>query len=246
MNGPELLDALWSRYAAEVPYAATFVRLSGGTFRNDHVAFRGLAGRTGIDVFAPVFEALGWKRAGAYEFPDAHLSAIHLSHPDGLPRVFLSELHADRLAGDAREILERSVEPPPPATGDLVAWFAAPRGGVHPVDLEIVDRASQYGAWLLCFGRKVNHFTASVDDVEAWQAKLLAAGVPMKQEIEGARGGPLRQTATAAAKVLVKRADRKELLEWPYAYFEIAQRAPGFDGFLTPQARNLFDMTKRS
>jgi hypothetical protein len=32
---------------------------------------------------------------------------------------------------------------------------------------------------------------------------------------------------------------------WPYAYFEIAQRAPGFDGFLGPQARALFDMTKR-
>ena len=32
---------------------------------------------------------------------------------------------------------------------------------------------------------------------------------------------------------------------FPYAYFEIAERRDGFDGFLAPQARQLFEMTSR-
>src|SRR4051794_6615250 len=104
-DAARLLDLLWRRYAAHVPYAETFTRLSGADFRNDHVAFRSLkrAG-SGIGLFAPAFERLGWRRAGEYDFPDARLDAIHLSHPDGLPRVFLSQLRSDELSAPARQI----------------------------------------------------------------------------------------------------------------------------------------------
>src|SRR5918998_137531 len=99
-----LLDLLWERYAAEVPYARTFVQLSGGSFRNDHVALRSLARPGGgIALFSRPFERLGWKAAGAYTFPDAHLSAIYMSHPAGLPRVFISELKSEELSPRARE-----------------------------------------------------------------------------------------------------------------------------------------------
>ena len=91
----------------------------------------------------------------------------------------------------------------------------------------------------------MNHFTGAVDDIEAWVARMRAAGVPMKADIEGAPGTSLRQTATHAHPLPVRLADGGTR-SWPYAYFEIAQRAPGFDGFLGPQARALFDMTKRS
>ena len=94
-------------------------------------------------------------------------------------------------------------------------------------------------------GRKVNHFTGAVDDIDAWVARMRGAGVGMKQDIEGAPGTALRQTATSAAPVTITLADGRTR-SWPYAYFEIAQRSPGFDGFLGPQARALFDMTKRS
>jgi hypothetical protein len=57
------------------------------------------------------------------------------------------------------------------------------------------------------------------------------------------RGAGLRQTATRAAPRKVKLRDRER--EWPYAYLEIAERNGGFDGFVTSQARQLFDMTKR-
>ena len=267
----QLLELLWQRYAEHVPYAGTFVRLAAGRFDNDHVAFRSVRRPgSGIALFAPVFERLGWRRAGTYDFPDARLDAIHLSHPDGLPRIFLSELRAAELSPRAQEILSTlpADEPPPivdagttdapeatrtpvdaapMATPDriaaLAAWFCSP--GIIPSEAALLEleRESQYGAWLLLFGREVNHFTATVDDVEAWARRMADAGVPMKGEIEGAPGAGLRQTATRAAPRVV-RTDRGDR-EWPYAYLEIAQRSGGFDGFVAAQARQLFEMTKR-
>ncbi len=246
-DATRLLDLLWERYAAEVPYARTFVQLSGGSFRNDHVALRSLARPGGgIALFARVFERLGWKPAGQYTFPDTHLSAIYLSHPEGLPRVFISELLPERLSPEAQRLLATlPEEPPPPESPEALAdWFSAPPPPEEAALLAL-EKESQYGAWLLAFGRKVNHFTGAVEDVEVWQRRMREAGVPMKSAIEGEPGSPLRQTATYAAPASIRLADGRSR-EWPYAYFEIAQRAPGFDGFLGPQARALFDMTKRS
>ncbi|MFP2927375.1 DUF1338 domain-containing protein [Pyxidicoccus sp. 3LG] len=247
-HATRLLDLLWERYASEVPYARTFVQLSGGSFRNDHVALRSLARPGGgIALFSQPFGRLGWKAAGAYTFPDAHLSAIYMSHPAGLPRVFISELKSEELSPRARELLAAlPMDPPPPSHEDveaLAAWFSPPPPPDEASLLEL-EKESQYGAWLLAFGRKVNHFTGSVDDVEVWQRRMREAGVPMKADIEGAAGTSLRQTATHAAPLPVTLASGGTRA-WPYAYFEIAQRSPDFDGFLGPQARALFDMTKR-
>jgi len=231
-----LLDQLWDRYAAHVPYARTFVQLAQGKFRNDHVAFRSLD----LANIARVFEDLGWTRAGEYDFPDTHLNAIHLSKP-GEPRVFVSELRAGELSPRAQRILEQL--PPDPPFDGTPDWFRGPGLTPSEKDLLELERESQYGAWLLLFGREVNHFTASVPDVEEWQRRMRDAGIPMKDEIEGAPGAGLRQTATKAAPRRVRVKERER--DWPYAYLEIAERNRGFDGFVTTQARQLFDMTKR-
>jgi hypothetical protein len=163
-----LLDELWAGYAAQVPYARTFVELSKGSFRNDHVAFRSLD----LAPVARLFEGLGWQRKGVYDFPDAHLNAIHLSKP-GEPRVFVSELRVQDLSPRARELLARLPEAEP-ARADP-SWFVAPEPRFHASELLELERESQYAAWLCLFGREVNHFTAAVDDVEAVAARLREA-----------------------------------------------------------------------
>ncbi|HEY1101073.1 MAG TPA: DUF1338 family protein [Myxococcota bacterium] len=250
-----LLDRLWRRYAADVPHVQRFCALAAqhtgsSGFENDHIALRTVANDgdgSGIRVFADVFERLGWRRRDPYVFPDVHLRAVYLSQP-GLPRVFISELDPTALPVDAQRALSTLQAPPAPDDVDaLAAWFSAParpdRGAV-----DAIGRVSQYAAWLLCFDRRVNHFTAAVDDVAAWQQRLIADGVPMKAEIEGDvvpdGGSGLRQTATAAAALPVTFADGS-VDQRPYAYFEIAERKGGFDGFLAQQARQLFDQTRR-
>jgi hypothetical protein len=131
-------------------------------------------------------------------------------------------------------------------------------------DVVELNKVSQYAAWVLVHGYNVNHFTSlinshgvpALDDIEKTIAALSAAGVPMKTEIEGERGSKLRQSATEAVKIDVQVAEQgvPAAMPWTYAYFELAQRdavvdpASGkrvrFEGFLGPQATNLFEMTR--
>ena len=131
-------------------------------------------------------------------------------------------------------------------------------------DVEKLNKVSQYAAWVLVHGYNVNHFTSlinshgvpALDDIEKTIAALEKAGVPMKKEIEGERGSKLRQTATEAVTIDVAVHEKgfPTSMPWTYAYFELAQRdavsdpATGkkvrFEGFLGPQATNLFEMTR--
>lgn len=131
-------------------------------------------------------------------------------------------------------------------------------------DVVALNRESQYAAWVLVHGYNVNHFTSlvnshgveSLDDLEKTIDALRRAGVPMKPEIEGEPGSKLRQSATEAVTipVAVTDAGQSTTIDWTYAYFELAERNEvldpqtgrlvRFEGFLGPQATNLFEMTR--
>jgi hypothetical protein len=284
-----VFDALWERYRERVSYARAYQELvaaAGGAFENDHVAFRTYAAQKpwlGLAAVSRPFEALGWRAAGTYDFPDKKLSSVHLAPPrPGLPKVFVSELRlwelspaARRVAldsaekakavlsdGDLCDLLHAAALPAPRAkalAGRLVAHFSRPWPAPAKADVELMERESQFGAWVLLHGHSVNHFTSAVhahgvpalDDIEKTVAALKAAGVPMKPAIEGARGSRLRQSSTEAVSLPTPmRVGRKEaLFPWTYAYFELAERplvdGRRFEGFLGGQATNLFEMTRR-
>lgn len=133
-------------------------------------------------------------------------------------------------------------------------------------DVEALNAESQYAAWVLVHGFNVNHYTAlinshqieSLDSIEKTIKALQAAGVPMKDNIEGEPGSKLRQSATGAVEidVAVRENGTETTMPWSYAYLELAQRgnitdpetgeSVQFEGFLGPQATHLFEMTKRS
>src|SRR4051812_27415520 len=83
-----LFDRLWSEYRRRVSYVQMYeqvIRLHGGTFVNDHIAFRTLATQSpssGIHSLSRIFEALGYRAAGNYFFDDKQLSAVHFQHPN--------------------------------------------------------------------------------------------------------------------------------------------------------------------
>ncbi|PKO20142.1 DUF1338 domain-containing protein [candidate division BRC1 bacterium HGW-BRC1-1] len=138
-----------------------------------------------------------------------------------------------------------------------------PWGPVAESVIKRVNGASQYGAWVLLHGYNVNHFTGYVNrhgvdlvgDIESLIAELKKRGVPMKSDIEGARGSKLRQTSTEAVRVPVQVIGddgKTKQIEWTYAYMEYAERGEVeengkrvlFQGFLGPQAAGLFEMTR--
>lgn len=228
-----LLDTLWLRYRGRVEYARRYEELvakHGGTFLNDHVAFRSFASQkpsTGIHSVSRIFAALGYRPAGGYEFPDKHLASVHFDHPNPrFPKLFVSELKVWELPREARVLIEESLsshrEPIGDATlgalaagdagalAEAVQWFGTlPWRLPERKAVEALNRHSQFGAWVLVNGYEVNHFTASVDahgvaalsDIDKTVAAMRAAGIPMKAEIEGAPSSPLRQSSTEAVVV---------------------------------------------
>jgi hypothetical protein len=264
-----LLDSLWERYRSRVSYARTYEELvsrHGATFLNDHMAFRTIAWQdpaAGIFSISRLFESLGYKQAGCYEFPDKKLSAIHYAHSTpGFPKLFISQLKSWELSPKAQKIIAKSLNKhrrPPPLGKPSPKFFAdLPWPLPQKKDVESLNEESQFGAWVLLNGYDVNHFTASIDlhgagpleDIEKTVAALRAEGVPMKPEIEGERGSRLRQSATEAVVIPMKAKNGSKTVRfsWPYAYFELAERpvidGKRFEGFLGGQATNLFEMTR--
>src|SRR5687768_2045361 len=78
----QLFDTLYARYRERMDYVRKYeevVQSHGGTFVNDHIAFRTLAAEKptlGILMISRIFEALGYSSANCYEFPDKHFSSI--------------------------------------------------------------------------------------------------------------------------------------------------------------------------
>lgn len=204
----------------------------------------------------PAFPKLFVSELRAWELSPSSRAVVERalrSHRPALPDALLAELA--RPAPKARPRLLKAL---------LRHFTALPWDPPRLSDVQALDRESQFGAWVLLHGYEVNHFTASVDahgvdalsDIEKTVAALRAAGVPMKAEIEGGRGSKLRQSSTeaAVAPVLVRDRGRSRRVPWTYAYFELAERpllpdpATGrparFEGFLGPQAAQLFEMTR--
>ncbi len=187
-----LFDWLWDEYRERVAYAQTYENLlssRGGNFRNDHLAFRTFATQSpwsGIAAISRPFEALGYRAAGTYDFPDKHLTSIHFAPPsDNLPKIFISELRVWELSPKARKAIMGSVAKTAPGLTDveladlediarvgagrreklLRRWavqFARRWPAPKAADAVALERESQFGAWTLLHGHTVNHFTAAV------------------------------------------------------------------------------------
>ena len=186
----------------------------------------------------------------------AIIQRVLASHRPPLSAETLSSLM--RLSeGDQTEIatLQRTVV----EQFHQLPWEIPNQDQVHQLN----DR-SQYAAWVLVHGYNVNHFTSlvnshgvkSLDDIDKTAKVLRDAGVPMKDRVEGESGSKLRQTATQAVviDVPVDVGGKPGTIPWTYAYFELAERGDvidpetnqpnRFEGFLGPQATQLFEMTR--
>lgn len=192
-----LFDRLWQDYRRRVPYAERYVQLvaeRGGRVVNDHIAFRSLNVElpmqpAGIEALRRIFTTLGYRVAGNYDFPDTHLTAIHLLHEDPwMPKLFMSQLEVDRLAPEiAGQIREAALAAQPgyrypdeiitalaedrldtrhltDAVDRLVKVFRRPWSPPPRATVLAANAASQYAAWTLLHGNSINHFTAWINE----------------------------------------------------------------------------------
>jgi hypothetical protein len=240
-----LWNTLWQDYYHRVEYARIYQQMiqeARFTIANDHLAFRSLGltinrnGKEinlGIPYLAKIIEALGYEKAGEYEFSDRYLQASHYQHPEqdrlNLPKLFISELIVDALpatlAQQIKEIVNTgnffhqqdlnqwlTTESPETIITQLKAIFSRPWQPPKRSLVEAVNTVSQYGAWVLLHGYTVNHFTGYINhhhtsiysDIEKTAQALGDRGIPMKNKIEGSAKTGLRQTATVAVTEMVE------------------------------------------
>jgi hypothetical protein len=258
-----IFDVLWRDYSALNPQAGrihALLEARGETLVNDHVAFRTFAHPgLGIEAMAEPFVRLGYVPAGDYAFTEKKLTARHYRHPDARhPKVFISQIHMDRLSAGARSMLLGLINQIPAGFTAREDWIAA--GRPWEVDFTTYDalaRESEYAAWMSAFGFRANHFTVFANALRTFPGLaeldnfLKAEGFRLNASGGEIKGSPeiyLEQSSTLANEAEVDFAGAKHTV--PGCYYEFARRYPMpdgtlFQGFNDKSADKIFESTDR-
>jgi hypothetical protein len=212
----------------------------------------------GAELFRRLLVPLGYQEVGLYPLDRLHMTGRVFTHadlPEQVPQYFVSELHVDRLAPQAREAVTRTVANSVDPLGDEAlsllddlagqGWVAlddaarlipmlVPCFGRHHLDPRLDDyetllRHSAEMAWIATEGNAFNHATDRVPNVEAL-AQSLRDDWPLKDTVEYSRSGRVRQTALLADPIVRQFQNAQEA--------SIAQQVPGsFFEFITRDLR---------
>lgn len=261
----DLLNALWSDYAAMTPQAARIHNLMssrGERIVNDHIAMRTYGdSRLGLDVLAASFERHGYVARDNYEFTAKKLRARHFEHPDpSRPKVFISELKLEEFSDGLQSIVAGLLEQIGP---DIAAHPDLPVAGRlwAPVRYDVYETLlaeSEYAGWVAAHGLRANHFTVSLNALTGFTTLaelnvfLTENGFRLNAaagEIKGTPDQFLEQSSTLADIVTVDFADGPR--EIPGCYCEFAKRyvlpdGTLFQGFVAKSADRIFESTDRN
>lgn len=253
---------LWRDYTAITPQAEQVKQIfaqTDGEVINDHVAFRTFAGTPlQIDNLEPLILSLGYARQGSYDFEAKKLRAYSFIHPDPqAPKIFCSELLVDQLSAESQAIIAKYTAQIEAQALDLSVFWSG-RHWAMPSwdDYNALLAESEYGAWLLAIGVRVNHFTVSVnhlsssDTLEDVLRRVKEAGFAVNSvggEVKGSAEELLEQGSTLADRSSVEFADG-DSHEIPTCFYEFALRYPDADGqlyqgFIAASADKIFEST---
>lgn len=261
-----LFSALWEDYTAITPSARAIRTLlkhrsQSDEIINDHVAFRTFnLAKTQLSKLAAHFEALGYSAQGDYNFEAKKLTAKHYQHKDlTKPKVFISELRVEELSDNAQAIIQNMLKNfDENVTTQDNFLYSGTHWQVSQADYRALLAESEYAAWMAAWGFRANHFTVSVNhlnavpDLSATNQILKNAGYVLNTaggEIKGGRDVCLAQSSTMADKMPVQFSDAE--LTIPSCFYEFAERFPLpngelYQGFVAASADKIFESTNAS
>lgn len=259
-----LFEKLWADYSTMNHQALAIHRAleaRGEKVVNDHVAFRTFNHpKVNIAALAAPFLKLGYvdKSGGGYRFPDKHLFARHFEHPEpNQPKVFISEL----LTRDCSPALQKNIRTLSDQIPDSFAEspdFLISGTPWKPVSWQTYQellKESEYAAWLVAFGFRVNHFTVFYNSLKTFKGLsdlnqfIQNLGFKLNAvagEVKGSKEVFLEQSSTLAHPVEVQFLDQKMVI--PACYYEFASRyampdGKLFQGFIPDSATKIFEST---
>eukprot|EP00184_Porphyridium_aerugineum_P001801 CAMPEP_0184699204 /NCGR_PEP_ID=MMETSP0313-20130426/5556_1 /TAXON_ID=2792 /ORGANISM="Porphyridium aerugineum, Strain SAG 1380-2" /LENGTH=379 /DNA_ID=CAMNT_0027158253 /DNA_START=789 /DNA_END=1928 /DNA_ORIENTATION=+ len=256
----DLLKSLLNNYKKQTPDAIKIEELmvaekivpNAAAIENDHIAFRTFNDPAlGIDSIEQVFVPLGYKKRDYLNFEDKKLNAYWYSPPsEDLPRVFVSEIRVQDLSLAAQSIIHKhipsNIPSPKKSTMSLedrvkalkenkmgMSQIAWPK--VERKEYKVLAEESEYAAWVLLHGHKINHFTIALQNLPAGYNTCTQFNQWLKDrdfvlntaggEVKTSHDGLLMQSATIAARVPYT-FNCGTTVPVPYAYVEFAERLP--------------------
>ncbi len=259
----KLFQSLWNDYTTRLcPSAAKVHRVleEDEALINDHIALRTFSLEPlGIETLARPFLELGYQECGDYVFEAKHLTAKHYQHPDATqPKVFISQLEVALCSPQLQEIVANLVsqfEPTQLTSSDFL--YQGRLWDISYQDYLLLSQESEYAAWLAAHGYGANHFTVSVnqlnafDSVKAVNDHIREVGFTINESGGEVKGSPevlLEQSSTMADKVVVSFSDGTQTI--PGGFYEFALRYPMpngelYQGFVAASADKIFESTDK-
>ncbi|NRB68680.1 MAG: DUF1338 domain-containing protein [Vibrio sp.] len=261
MTPQVLFQSLWNDYIQRLcPSADNVHQLlqENEPLINDHIALRTFnVAPLGIETLAKPFIDVGYKPCGDYEFESKKLVAKHFEHPDPKqPKVFISELKVNECSPELQDIVAKLVEQ---LDTDKLKGHEFLSGGrlwdLSFADYQLLAKESEYASWLAAHGYGANHFTVSVNQLNAFEEvkgvndHLREAGYTINESGGEVKGSPdvlLEQSSTMADKVPVTFTEGTEMI--PGGFYEFAKRYPMsngelYPGFVAASADKIFEST---
>ena len=261
MTPQVLFQSLWNDYIQRLCPSADKVHhllQENEPLINDHIALRTFnVAPLGIETLAKPFIDAGYKPCGDYEFESKKLVAKHFEHPDPKqPKVFISELRVTECSPELQAIVAKLVEQ---LDTDKLKGHEFLSGGrlwdLSFADYQLLAKESEYASWLAAHGYGANHFTVSVNQLDAFEEvkgvndHLREAGFTINESGGEVKGSPdvlLEQSSTMADKVPVTFTEGTEMV--PGGFYEFAKRYPMsngelYPGFVAASADKIFEST---
>lgn len=262
MTPNAFFDSLWQNYIDITPQAEQIRQLfeaTDGDVINDHVAFRTFANTPlQLDNLVPLILDMGYEVQGDYDFKAKKLRAKSFIHPDHtVPKIFISELLTDQLSETAQAIIGKyTAEMTEQSVDHSVFWSGLHWSTPAWEDYQTVMDESEYGAWLLAIGIRVNHFTVSINHLTSTNSirevlqRVKDAGFAVNTvggEVKGTPESLLEQGSSMADRMPFTFADGQSH-EIPTCFYEFALRHPDsegvvYQGFIEANADKIFEST---
>ncbi|CAK4070670.1 MULTISPECIES: DUF1338 domain-containing protein [Vibrio] len=261
MTPDVLFQPLWNDYIQRLcPSAEKVHQLlqEDEALINDHIALRTFnVEPLGIATLAQPFLDAGYTPCGDYVFESKKLVAKHFEHPDPTqPKVFISELKVDECSAELQAIVAKLVEQVDASQLQSPEFLYGGRlWDLSYADFQTLAKESEYASWLAAHGYGANHFTVSVNQLNAFNEvvdvnnHLRDAGFTINEfggEVKGSPDVLLEQSSTMADKVPVQFTEGTEII--PGGFYEFAKRYPMsngelYPGFVAASADKIFEST---
>lgn len=262
MNAESFFENLWQDYIKITPQAEQIKQLflrQENEVINDHVAFRTFSDcPINLQVLSDVIKSLGYDFQDEYDFSAKKLKAISFIHPDPrVPKIFISELERHKLSQSAQQILEKYVSQISVNNAEPAIFWAGRLWDTPTLEeYQALLDESEYAAWLLTIGIRVNHFTVSINHLTAMQDIEQVLDLVEEQGFKiNQSGGRVKGTPET---LLEQGSTMADVIDYTFScgnaqtiascFYEFAKRYPmsngdNYQGFVAANADKIFEST---